>query len=106
MKTIVFLTAADARYGFNLAGVGQRVPAADELPLMLEQLMTDPSVGIVAIDERLIDEEVQGQIAQSERHWPAVLVVLPSPQREARPPEDYAMRLIRQAVGYQVRVNL
>ncbi|HSP16559.1 MAG TPA: V-type ATP synthase subunit F [Thermoanaerobaculia bacterium] len=106
MKNIVFVTAPDARCGFNLAGVGQRVPSSDELPIVLQELMSDAAVGIVVIDERLIDAAIQDHVNRAERHWPGVIVILPSPKKVARPGEDYAMRLIRQAVGYQVRVNL
>jgi len=31
--------------------------------------------------------------------------VLPSPERAARVEEDYALRLIRRAIGYQVRLS-
>jgi vacuolar-type H+-ATPase subunit F/Vma7 len=106
VRNIVFMTAPDARYGFNLAGVGQRVPPAGEAAALLEQLMSDSGVGVIVIDERLIDAAVQDCLSRSERHWPGVAVVLPSPARNARPADDYAMRLIRQAIGYQVRVNL
>ncbi len=106
MKKIVFVTAPDARYGFNLAGIGQRVPAAGETAALLEQLMTDSDVGIIVIDERLVDAAVQECLSRSERHWAGVAVVLPSPAKEVPAADDYAMHLIRQAIGYQVRVNL
>ncbi len=106
MKNIVFVTAADARYGFSLAGAGQRVPSPDTLLPTLDELMNDEATGVVVIDERLVDPTVQERVSEAERLWSGVIVVLPSPQKAMRPAEDYAMRLIRQAIGYQVRVNL
>ena len=106
MKKIVFITPPDARYGFSLAGVGQVVPAREELPKTLLELTGDPAIGIVVIDERLVDAPVQEQLAETERAWPGLVVVLPAPEITARPAEDYALRLIREAVGYQVRLTL
>lgn len=104
MKKIVFVTPPDARYGFSLAGAGHVV--AEELRETLRQLMDDPALGIVVIDERLIDERIQEQIEEAERRWTGVIAILPAPETAARPAEDYALRLIRQAVGYQVRLSV
>ena len=106
MKKIVFMTPPDARCGFSLAGVGQRVPAPEELPKTLLELVADPAVGVLVLDERLVNDRVREQLAEAERRWPGLVVILPAPAETARPEEDYALRLIREAIGYQVRLNL
>ena len=106
MRDIVFVTAPDARYGFNLAGVRQLVPSADMLLSTLDELMNDATTGVLILDERLVDARVQERVTEAERLWSGLVVVLPSPEKAARPAEDYAMRLVRQAIGYQVKVNL
>jgi V/A-type H+-transporting ATPase subunit F len=106
MKKIVFMTPPDARYGFSLTGVGQRVTPDDARTNTLRGLTGDPAVGLVIIDERLVDASIQEQLAETERLWPGLVVVLPAPEKAERPAEDYALRLIRRAVGYQVRLSL
>lgn len=106
MKKIVFVTPEDASKGFNLAGVRQHVAIAADLPAALVSLAADPSTGLVAIDERLVDPAVQRAIDDVDRRWPALVVVLPAPATAAAPVEDYALRLVRKAIGYQVRVDL
>jgi V/A-type H+-transporting ATPase subunit F len=40
-----------------------------------------------------------------ERRWPGLVVMLPAPREGARVEEDYVLRLIRRALGYQVRLG-
>lgn len=106
MKKIVFLTPPDARYGFSLTGVQQRVtPTAAAVNALLETTR-DPATGVAVLDERLVDPAVQKVLAELQSRWPGVVVVLPAPQRIAEAGADYALRMIRRAVGYQVRLSL
>ena len=106
MKRIVFLTPPDARHGFSLVGVHQQVVGASGLERLLNELTADPRIGVIVVDERVIDPGADARIASLERRWPGLLVVLPAPEPRAEAAEDYAMRLIRRAIGYQVRLNL
>jgi V/A-type H+-transporting ATPase subunit F len=107
VKKIVFLTPADARYGFALAGVRQLVTTREELPSTLVALEHDPDIGVLVVDERLTEGPGRAQLRETEHRWPGLVVVLPAPGKKARADEeDYARQLIRRAVGYQVRVNL
>jgi V/A-type H+-transporting ATPase subunit F len=106
MKRIVVLTPSDARHGFSLTGVRQQVvdPAALENALL--ELTGDPGIAVLVVDERLITSAAQDRIAALERRWAGLLVVLPAPEPRVETGEDYALRLIRRAIGYQVRLNL
>ena len=106
MKRIVFLTPPDARHGFRLTGVHQQVVDAPGLELVLRELTGDPRIGVIVVDERLIEPAADARIGRLERRWPGLLVVLPAPEPRAEAAEDYALRLIRRAIGYQVRLNL
>lgn len=106
MKRIIFLTPPDARYGFLLTGVRQQVVDAPSLERVLGELTADPRIGVIVVDERLIEPAADPQIARLEQRWPGLLVVLPAPEPQAEAAEDYALRLIRRAIGYQVRLNL
>jgi V/A-type H+/Na+-transporting ATPase subunit F len=106
VKRILFITPTDASHGFSLAGVRQLVLAQDQLRNVLRALSDDPAIGVVVIDERLIGGPDHELLRDTDPGWPGLVVVLPAPTRAPRPEEDYAQRLIRRAVGYQVRVSL
>jgi len=105
MKKIVVVTPTDAGHGFALGGVTQLTTVPAALPTMLGQLARDPENGVVIVDERLLTERAREEIASLERHWQGLVVVLPSPGKAVAAEEDYVLRLIRRAIGYQVRLN-
>lgn len=106
MKKIIALTPADTGAGFGLAGIRQFVPGATERSGLVLSLARDPTTGVVIVDERLIDQMLDRQLADLDREWPGLVVVLPAPALAPRAEEDYALQLIRRAIGYQVRLNL
>lgn len=105
MKTVVFLTPADARPGFALAGARQLTPEFKEVEGTLAEVLADPATAVVVVDERLLPALPEERWRELESGQPVPLVVLPAPERG---PEalDYALRLVRRAIGYQVRLNL
>lgn len=105
MKKIVVVTPPDARHGFALTGVRQLTLASGQLQGALRDLLADTVVGLVIVDERLASAAEQAQLRDLERHWPGMVVILPAPAAEARLEEDYVLRLIRRAIGYQVRLG-
>ena len=106
MKRIVFITPRDAENGFKLTGTGQYITSAEEAEKKLIETTGETDTGLVIIDERLlknIDEDILKEI---ENRWSGTLLVLPSPGRPVTEAEDYAARLIRQAIGYHVRLKI
>jgi vacuolar-type H+-ATPase subunit F/Vma7 len=106
MKKILVLTPADASGGFALAGVGQRQASAIAAAAPIEAALADGETGVLAIDERLVDAALQEWLRDAERRLNVAIVALPAPGVPARPEDDYVSRLIRHAIGYQVRVQL
>jgi V/A-type H+-transporting ATPase subunit F len=107
MKKIVVVATPDARPGFALAGVRQLAAAAEELPAVLRELASDPAIGVVIVDERLVSGIVQDLLRDMARRWSGLVIVLPAPERAGRgEAEDYVLQLIRRAIGYQVRLSL
>ena len=105
MKKIVVVAPADAQPGFALSGVHQLSCEATGLNDCLRSLMADPATGVVIVDERLVPGSAASRLRELERHWGGLLVVLPAPGRGAPAAEDYVLRLIRRAIGYQVRLS-
>lgn len=106
MKKILVLAPAQPVSGFAIAGVAAREAGATPLPHLLDAAVGDSSVGVLAIDERVIDPHAQERLREIERRWRGAVVIVPAPGPSAQPADDYARRLIRRAIGYQVRVQL
>lgn len=105
MKKIVFITPEDAEPGFSLAGVIHHAIKPEECEGLLMELIYDPEIGLIAIDERLISAIGQERLKKIEERFNGVITIIPSPERpEER--EDYLMRLIRRAIGYHVRLRI
>jgi|GEM_PF-453004 vacuolar-type H+-ATPase subunit F/Vma7 len=123
MKTIIFLVPPDVQFGFNLAGIREQVchlnTASDTNAVVssqilqsstgLEQtirgLMSDEQVGVIVIDERLMNHHHAEDLHALEKNWRGLLVVLPAPRFEEAAQEDYTMQLIQKAIGYHVRLS-
>lgn len=104
MNRIVVLTPADADNGFACCGAVQHAVAPGGATEALACALDEAGSGVVVLDERLVEEVGEVMLHSFERRWPGVLVVLPAPGVSGAG-EDYAMRLIRRAVGYQVKVR-
>jgi V/A-type H+/Na+-transporting ATPase subunit F len=105
MNSLVFLTPADARPGFTLAGAHQQTVSGGEAATVLQQLLADPDPQVVVVDERLLADIGETRFRELAQRWRGILIVLPAPGAGARLEEDYALRLIRRAIGYQVRLQ-
>ncbi len=106
MKKIAFLTPADAEFGFSLTGVSQYIAGQKEAEESLEEIISQADTGLIVIDERIIKEFDEKKIRETEELWGGIILVLPSPTKPPAEVEDYAVRLIRRAIGYHVRLTL
>lgn len=106
MKKIVFLTTRDAEHGFSLAGIMHLAVEPAETGGVLDRVLAEPDNGLVIIDERLVQGEIEERLRDREQAWGGILLVLPSPEMLPPEAEDYAARLIRRAIGYHVRLNV
>ncbi len=106
MKRIAFITLGDARPGFSLAGFLQRTSTIAGFEGTLHEVLADPETRVAVVDERLLAGMTEERFKEVGARWPGVLVVLPAPeQRGAETGEDYALRIIRKAIGYHVRLQ-
>lgn len=106
MKKIVFITPVDAYFGFSLAGVTQIAIPANELQAKVKQITDEEEAGVLVVDERLIDGMSEEELHEAESRWSGVIIVLPAPAKGELEGEAYAIRLLRRAIGYHVRLNV
>lgn len=104
MKEILFLTCDDSAPGFSLTGVRQQTLAPKEAWEALQAACTDPDLGVVAADTRLLEHLDPIRLRELTEHWPGVLVTLPAPADRHTPPSDELQRLVQRALGYHVRL--
>jgi len=105
-KRIIFITDKDGAYGFSLAGFEQRVCAGNELEPLLEHIVAQNEYGLVVIDERLLTETIDNRLREIERGLDLIFVIMPPPKRKEAQKEDYALRLLRKAIGYHIQLNI
>jgi vacuolar-type H+-ATPase subunit F/Vma7 len=94
--------------GFGLAGLRplETVDSADGIA-RLRELLRDPTAGVVLVEESLYEalpEDLQSEL--NRRPLPMV-VPFPGPQWEERREgaEAYIIELLRQVIGYRVRLK-
>ncbi len=104
MSEVIFITTGDARYGFSLAGSQQLIITPAEAETQVIASMADKDVGVLVLDERLVQAIGEKRLAELEAGWQGMLVTLPAP--EAGGEEDALQRMIRRALGYHVRLQL
>lgn len=106
MKKVAFITPTDAEYGFKLTGAKQYSAEKKDMIHTLRKLIHEPETGIIMIDERLLTAKNEAQLKEIDQTWNGILLVLPSPERPEAEIEDYAVRLMRRAIGYHVRLRV
>jgi vacuolar-type H+-ATPase subunit F/Vma7 len=106
VKRIVFITLGDAWPGFALAGFRQQTTTIAGVEEALREVLADPESRVAVVDERLLAGLTEERFKEIGTRWSGVLVVLPAPEQSgAESGEDYAMRIIRKAIGYHVRLQ-
>ena len=108
MSHVVAVMERDAGLGYRLAGVELReASTVEEMGRKAEALSGDPGVRLVLLDEDLfrgLPAALQRKLEES--RMPVFLPVPSLPLRTgALRPEEYIARLIRRAVGYQIRIR-
>jgi vacuolar-type H+-ATPase subunit F/Vma7 len=106
MKRVVFITPPDVSYGFLLGGIAQYVTEVREAEGTIRKALGEPEIGLAVVDERLIRGLSEERLKEIQQGWPGILLVLPAPGKPSAAEEDYALRLIRRAIGYHVKLKL
>ncbi len=108
MGNVVALVDEDTARGFRLSGIGTRTTETpEELLAFADALRKDAEVRLVLVDESLfhkLPERVQGRLENSKS---PLFIPIPAvrPSKGAVKPEEYVARLMRRAIGYQIKIR-
>jgi vacuolar-type H+-ATPase subunit F/Vma7 len=98
---------ASVELGFRLAGVRPRVADSPEAAYnLLDEMVQEGAWGVILVQEDLLPRPLPASWQRPAAGIP-ILIPFPGPSRE-RPPgeaEAYVAELLRQAVGYRVRLR-
>ena len=79
MKEILFLTPEDSAPGFALTGVRQQTLNRDQALDKIQLAFADSEIGVIAVDNRLLEKIDPARLRELTDRWPGVLVTLPAP---------------------------
>ncbi|HUK56228.1 MAG TPA: V-type ATP synthase subunit F [Nitrospiria bacterium] len=108
MDRIVAVLDRDTALGFRLSGVEVRkADTMEELQERLEELLREKNARLVILDEEMVRRLPEKLERRLEHSTEPLFLPIPTVKiwREAVPPEEYAARLIRRAIGYQIRIR-
>ena len=105
MTRIVFITPETPPCGFSAAGFEQLLTDSRSALGTMQQAVTEVDVGVVIVDERLLEGIDDQTLHQLQQGWRGIFLVLPTPTGALPVEEDYLQRLIRRALGYHVRIR-
>ena len=108
MGRILAVLDEETALGFRLSGVEVRTAdTVEELRSRVEAVFDDREVRLVIVDEDLVrqlPEKLERRIENSARPLFLPIPTIKGWRGEARP-ETYAARLIRRAIGYQIKIK-
>lgn len=110
MAKIIVLTDHDTGLGFQLAGVEvMKVASSDEAATKMRDLMKDREVGLIILNEEFITGLSEGMQKKIEGSNYPVFVPIPAAKHwgkeKEKEREEYILRLIRRAIGYQLKIR-
>ena len=108
MARLVVIAGPDACLGFSAAGVETREVEDGEDPNeILSEIFSDERYGIVVADESVLERAPGSLRARVEKRGYPIVVPLNIPDRWEEEPEGESpvVKLIRRAIGYQIKIR-
>jgi V/A-type H+-transporting ATPase subunit F len=93
--------------GFRLAGAPVDEVEAGEEADRFKALLADPALGVLAVEQGLLETVPEPLLERAGRDGVPVLLPFAVPRRweEAGRGEEYVAALIRRAIGYHVKIQ-
>lgn len=106
--TVKALCRPEVAAGFGLGGLPVAEAAdGNEAAKQLRRCAANPDIGVVLVEETLYNNLPEELLRELSRRALPMVVPFPGPVWEARPEsaEAYIVELLRQVVGYRVRLT-
>ena len=93
--------------GFRMAGAAVEEVEQGEVAERFKTLLSDPGLGVVAVEEELLERVPEPLLQKLGREGVPVLLPFTFPRRweEGGRGEEYVATLIRRAIGYHVKIQ-
>ena len=108
MSKLLIITYPDTSTGFDLAGVEvKEVKEGEDITPLLQSIIEKGEYGLLAVEENLLLNVPEEILKRIRKKGIPVIVPIDTPkswQGEAEM-ESYVARLIRRAIGYQVKIK-
>lgn len=108
MSGLLIITGEDDSLGFRLGGFECReLSEGDDVCALLEDIVEGGKYGLVCIEERFYERLSKELMRRIKKKGLPVLMPINIPQawQEAAPGESTVARLIRKAIGYQIKIR-
>ncbi|HBO83768.1 MAG: hypothetical protein A2073_03275 [Deltaproteobacteria bacterium GWC2_42_11] len=109
MSKLLIITYPDASLGFSLAGVEVReAKEGEDITPLLQNIISGGEYGLLAVEENLLSKVPEGILKRIRKAGIPVIVPIDTPKSwygEAEMESSYVVRLIRKAIGYQVKIK-
>jgi vacuolar-type H+-ATPase subunit F/Vma7 len=108
MNKVLVITYSDIAVGFKLAGVDVITPHKDEeISDLFEECLDNNEYGLVAVEEIFLANLNEGIRKKLARAGKPIIVPITTPRKWAKKEEadTYLARLVRKAIGYQVKIK-
>lgn len=108
MAGFVVITGKGGSLGFRCAGVESvEAEGPGDVMRILQERQGSGSCGLAAVDGRLLDLVPEAAIRRLRKKGLPIIIpiTIPTSWTETGPEESAAVRLIRKAIGYQIKIK-
>lgn len=108
MAGFLVITGEGASLGFRTAGIECRELAeAADISSVLLNLQAEGRYGLIAVEERFLNRVSEGAMKRLKKKGLPIIVPINIPQKwgEVEYGESPVVRLIRRAIGYQIKIK-
>jgi V/A-type H+-transporting ATPase subunit F len=99
------ITDPETATGFRLAGVEVREATTPQEALEQLRQLVALDYGLVAVNEALLEGTAEGRARLLRGRDLPILVPFPSPEAQAESAEQYVARLVKEHIGFYVKLR-
>lgn len=108
MSKLIVITYPDTSLGFSLAGVEvKEVEEGGDITAVLNDIIKTGEYGLLVVEEKFLAKVDEGVLKRIRKAGIPVIVPIDTPRswQTETEMESYIARLIRGAIGYQVKIK-